>query len=437
MADQAVRKTGFLSWYFNTNLLLRISIGLVAGAVVGVILAYSSADTAKSFVEYTKFFGTLFIRLLQMIVIPVIFFSLISGAASLSPAQLGRVGLKTIIFYLVLMLVAISIGLALANIFQPGLGLQLGDPSQTKLELKTAPAMSQVLLDIVPTNPIKALADGKVLPIIFFALCFGIGLSVTRDSANKVISSAADLLHSVCSACAEAMYKVVAGIMQYAPIGVFFLIAGVFAEHGSKVLGSLLFVLLVTFLGFILHFIVGFGGILALHRLSFLKFLKGAQEAIITAFVTRSSNATLPISLRVSEDNLGVPRTVSSFSLPIGATINMDGTAIYLSVCSMFIGFAVGKPLTFDQQLMVMLTATLGAIGAAGVPGAGVIMLLMVMEAIGLKVEGGTIIGAAYALMLGIDAIMDMGRTCLNVTGDIVAAVVVSKHEKVLDQSVW
>ncbi len=426
-----------MSWYFNSNLLARIAIGLVAGAVVGVALAYSSPATAKSFVEYTKFFGMLFVRLLQMIVIPVIFFSLISGAASLAPSQLGRVGVKTILFYLALMIVAISIGLALANIFQPGLGLELGDATQSKVELKTAPPMSQILLDIVPTNPIKALADGKVLPIIFFALCFGIGLSVIRDSGDKALSATGDNLYHVCSACAETMYRVVAGVMQYAPIGVFFLISGVFAEHGSKVLGSLLFVLLVTYVAFFLHVVVGFGGVLMLHRLSFLKFLKGAQEAMITAFVTRSSNATLPISMRVAEENLGVPRSISSFSLPIGATINMDGTAIYLSVCSMFIGFAVGKPLTFDQQITVMMTATLGAIGAAGVPGAGVIMLLMVMEAIGLKVEGGTIIAAAYAMMLGIDAIMDMGRTCLNVTGDIVVAAVVSKHEKALDHSKW
>ncbi len=436
MAEQTVQKKGFLDWYFNIHLLVRISCALVAGAIVGIILAYFP-DAAKLFVEYTKFFGDIFIRLLQMIVVPVIFFSLITGAASIAPAQLGRVGLKTILFYFILMLVAISIGLILSNIFKPGLGLELVGISGAQGKAANAPGLSSIFLNIVPTNPIAALAEGKVLPIIFFALSFGIGLSVIRDSANETLSKSGDLLFTLCSACAETMYKVVAGIMQYAPIGIFFLISGVFASQGPKVIGPLFYVLGITYVAFALHVLIGFGGALALHKLSFFKFLKGADEAIITAFVTRSSNATLPISLRVAEENLGVPRKISSFSLPIGATINMDGTAIYLSVCSMFIGFAVGQPLTFEQQLTVMITATLGAIGAAGVPGAGVIMLLLVLEAVGLKVEAGTAVAAAYAMMIGIDTIMDMGRTCLNVTGDIVAAVVVSKHEDALDLEKW
>jgi Na+/H+-dicarboxylate symporter len=233
------------------------------------------------------------------------------------------------------------------------------------------------------------------------------------------------------------MYKIVGGVMQYAPIGVFFLISGVFATQGPRVIGPLVFVMFIAYVAFILHVVIGFGGSLTLFGLSFVKFLRGAQEAMITAFVTRSSNATLPISLRVSEDNLGVPRSISSFTLPIGATINMDGTAIYLAIGSMFIAFAIGKPLTMDQQLVVLLTATLGSIGAAGVPGAGAIMMLMVLESVNLKVEPGTAVAAAYAMMLGVDALFDMGRTCLNVTGDIVAATVVSKHEGELDMSKW
>jgi Na+/H+-dicarboxylate symporter len=281
------------------------------------------------------------------------------------------------------------------------------------------------------------LAQGQVLPIIFFALMFGIGLAIVRESKNAEVAKAGDTLYYCAFGAAETMYKIVAGIMQYSPIGIFFLISGVFAVQGPKVIGPLFYLLAVTFAGFFLHVVIGFGGALTLHGLSFMKFLKGAEEAMITAFVTRSSNATLPISLRVCEENLGVPRTVSSFSLPIGATINMDGTCIYLSICAMFIGFAIGKPLTVDQQLTVMITASLGAVGAAGVPGAGVIMLLMVLESVGLKVEAGTAVAAAYAMMIGIDAIMDMGRTCLNVTGDVVAAVVVSKYEKVLDHGKW
>jgi Na+/H+-dicarboxylate symporter len=436
MAEHAVQKKGLLRWYLGTNLLARISIGMAAGALVGIALAYAP-QAAGPFVEYTKFFGNLFIRLLQMIVVPVIFFSLISGAAGVAPAQLGRVGLKTLLFYFILVVVAICIGLLMANIFKPGEGFNLAANAAVEGKTAAPPALSTIFLNIVPTNPLNALAQGQVLPIIFFALCFGIGLSIVRSSSDERLSRPADMLYHVCSACAETMYKVVGGVMQYAPIGIFCLIAGVFATQGPKAVGPLLFVLTIAFAAFFLHFIVGFGGVLALHGLSLGTFLRGAQEAVITAFVTRSSNATLPISLRVSEENLGVPRTISSFTLPIGATINMDGTAIYLSICSMFIGFAIGKPLTFDQQLIVMVTATLGAVGAAGVPGAGVIMLLMVLDAVGLKVEAGSAVAAAYAMMLGIDAIMDMGRTCLNVTGDIVVATVVSRREKALDLGKW
>ncbi|MDR2745082.1 MAG: dicarboxylate/amino acid:cation symporter [Desulfovibrio sp.] len=436
MAEQAGQKKGILGWYFGTNLLARITGGMIAGAVVGIFLAYMPS-LAGPFVGYTKFFGDIFIRLLQMIVVPTIFFSLITGAAGIDPARLGRVGLKTLFFYFILVVVALCIGLAMANLFKPGDGLNLAANAAVQGKTAAAPTLSSIFLNIVPTNPIDALAKGQVLPIIFFALTFGIALSIVRDSSDERLRKPADTLYRVCGACAETMYRLVGGIMQYAPIGIFVLISNVFATQGPKVVGPLIFVLAIAYVSFALHVVVGFGGAIALHGLGFGKFLRGAQEAMITAFVTRSSNATLPVSLRVSEENLGVPRSISSFTLPIGATINMDGTAIYLSLCSMFIGFAIGKPLTFEQQITVMITASLGAVGAAGVPGAGVIMLLMVLESIGLKIEAGSAVAAAYAMMLGIDAIMDMGRTCLNVTGDIVAAVVVSKREKELDLEKW
>jgi len=172
-------------------------------------------------------------------------------------------------------------------------------------------------------------------------------------------------------------------------------------------------------------------------RLGFFKFMKGANEALITAFVTRSSSGTLPVTMRVSEEKLGIPRSISSFTLPLGATINMNGTAIYLGVCAMFVGYAIGQPLTFAQQMTVVTTATLAAIGTAGVPGAGAIMLLMVLESVGLKVEAGSAVAAAYAMILGIDALLDMGRTCLNVGGDMVCTAIVAKGEGELDMEKW
>lgn len=436
MTETTYKSRGFFSWYFGTNLLARILIGLVLGAIVGITLGYFP-EYAEKFTNYTKFFGDLFIRLLKMIVVPVIFFSLITGAASIAPDKLGRVGVKTILFYMATTLFSVAIGLGIATWLQPGIGLEVVGQASIEGKAAASPPLSQILLNIVPTNPVESLAKGDVLPIIFFAIIVGIALSILKESKNPTLSKQAETVFNLCSGCAEIIYKLVAGIMQYAPIGVFVLIAIVFAQQGPKVIGPLLFVTLAVYVALALHLIVCYGGLLSLNKLSFIKFLRGANEAMITAFVTRSSGATLPVSLRVSDEKLGVPRSISSFALPIGATVNMNGTAIYIAVCAMFIGFATGSPLTYQQQFTVMITATLAAIGTAGVPGAGALMLIMALESIGLKLEAGSAVAACYAMILGIDALLDMGRTSMNVTGDIVGAVLVSKSEKALDMEPW
>jgi len=436
MAASANEKKGILDWYFKTNLLVRILIGLALGAVAGIVLGFFPA-AVKPFVDNTKFFGDLFIRLLRMIVIPVIFFSLVAGAASIAPSRLGKVGVKVMVYYLLTSAFAVTIGLVFANILKPGAGFGIVGDAAVKGRAAEAPTIVQIILNIVPTNPIESLAKGDVLPIIFFAVVFGIGLSFVKDSKIAAVAKGADTLFDVCSAAAESMYKVVTGIMQYAPIGVFVLIATVFAQQGPRALGPLLMVTVVVYLGFVVHLVGVYGGLLSVFKLGFFRFLKGANEAMITAFVTRSSSGTLPVTMRVSEENLGVPRAISSFTLPLGATINMDGTAIYLGVCAMFIGFATGQPLSFAQQLTVVITATLASVGTAGVPGAGAIMLLMVLESVGLKVEAGTSVAAAYAMILGIDALLDMGRTWVNVTGDIAGTAIVAKSEKEIDESKW
>lgn len=430
------KKKGAMDWYFKSNLLTRILIGLILGAIVGIVLGFFP-NAVNPYVNNVKFFGDIFIRLLKMIVVPVILFSLITGAASIAPSRLGRVGVKIMIYYLLTSAVAVLIGLVLANIFKPGLGFNIVGDAAIKGKEVVAMPLSQILLNIVPTNPIESLAKGDVLPIIFFAVVFGLGISFVKDSKNATLVKSADTLFDVCNAGAETMYKVVAGIMQYAPIGVFVLISIVFAQQGPKAIGPLLIVTLTVYIGLIVHLVVVYGGLLAIFKLGLGKFLKGANEAMVTAFVTRSSSGTLPITMRVAEENLGIPRTISSFTLPLGATINMDGTAIYQGVCAMFIGFAIGQPLTLNQQLIVIVTATLASIGTAGVPGAGAIMLLMVLESIGLKVEAGSAVAAAYAMILGIDALLDMGRTSLNVTGDLAGTAIVAKTEKELDLSKW
>lgn len=424
------------SWYFKTNLLYRILAGLIAGAVVGVLLGLSPA-LVPNYIAYTKFFGDVFISLLRMIVVPTIFFSLIVGASSITPKQLGKIGGKTLVYYLVTSAICIGIALVLANLFAPGAGLSLvGDGAAAAKELK-APTIAEVLLAIIPTNPIDSLAKGHVLPIIFFALISGISLAMLRDLKGTDLGAYADAAFGLFTVLAEIMYTIVRGVMQYAPIGVFVLISNVFAQQGPKVVGPTLYVLAVFYLGTVVHTVLGYGGLLRVFGLSFSKFINGVKEASITAFVTRSSSATLPVTLRVTEENLGVPKSISSFALPIGATVNMDGTAIYLTVGAIFIGNAVGMPLNFEQQGILLLVATLGAIGSAGVPGAGAIMMLMVLEAINLPVTAGSAVAVAYALILGIDALFDMGRTCMNVTGDVTGAVIVAKSEKTLDMSKW
>jgi Na+/H+-dicarboxylate symporter len=434
---QATSKPGIFSWYFRVSMLKRIVFALVAGAAVGIIMAGMPADTAAAYAANTKFFGDLFIRLLQMIVVPVIFFSVISGASSLAPAQLGRVGTKLMVLYLVTTFIAVGVALVFANIFQPGLGLNVIGTEEVQGRDNTAPGLAAIFLNLVPPNPFNAIVQGQLLPILFFAILFGFSLAIIRASDKPELAKAGDTVYYFCSGCAEAVYKIVWGVMQYAPIGIFFLISAIFGVQGPKVVGSMFHVIAVTYAAFIVYFIVVYSGIVALVGLSPLKLFKGGREAIITGFVTRSSNATLPVTIRVMEENLGIPRNIVSFAAPFGATVNMDGAAIYLGVTAMFIGFATGQPLGFEQQLMVALLATLGAIGAAGVPGAGVIMLLMVLEGIGLKVEAGSAVAAAYALMFAVDAILDMGRTCLNVTGDLALTPAVCKQEGILDMSKW
>ncbi len=428
MAEETARKSGFMSWYFQSNLLVRILIGLILGAIVGL--------AAGSSILWVSPFGDVFIRLLRMIVVPVIFFSLVVGAASLSPSKLGRVGVKIFIYYMLTTVLAVIFGLISANIFRPGMGLDLSAGKATGKAL-TQPKVVDTLLNIIPVNPIESLAKGDVLPIIFFAIIFGIALSFLAQSRDERLSGGAAAVLRFFDGAAEAMYSIVRGVMQYAPIGVFALIAVVFAQQGSKALGPLGMVTLTVYLGLVAHLLITYGVALKLYGFKIGRFFSGAKEAMLTAFVTRSSSATLPITMRNAEENLGVPRSIGSFTLPLGATINMDGTAIYQGVCALFVAFAIGQPLDFGAQMTIIITATLASIGAAGVPGAGVIMLLMVLNSVGLEVKEGSAVAMAYAMILGIDAILDMGRTCLNITGDLVGTSIVAKSEKTIDLQKW
>ena len=416
--------------YFGFPLIYKISIGLVIGIIVGIIAARTGFDIAP-----VKPLGDFFVSLLKMIIMPIVFFSLVVGSASISPARGARIGVKTIVFYLVTTFIAVLIGLALANIFKPGLGMALVGEGVAK-EV-TAPAIKDVLLGLIPTNPFAALATGAVLPTIVFAILLGTALSYIKGAKVPRIAEAGENVLRVFDGLAEAMYRLVRWILEVAPYGVFALIAVVVGTQGAKVLGPLAVVTGVVYLGLIFHYLVVYGGIIRLWGLNPVKLWAGARDASLTAFVTRSSSGTLPVTMRVAEENLGIDRGVYAFTLPLGATINMDGTCLYQAVCALFIANAIGMPLAIGSQLIVMLTAVLASIGTAGVPGAGAIMLLLVLESVGLPVAAGTSVALAYGMILGIDAILDMGRTSLNVTGDLAVTSIIAKTENMLNLDFW
>jgi len=418
-------------WYFSTSLLMRILAGLILGAVCGLVFGPAMAWASP--------FGAIFIRLLKMIVMPVILFTLTVGAASVHPSQLGRVGVKALVIYMITTCFAVCLGLLFGNIFQPGKGMQIATAATEgfKADAFATPSMVDTLINIVPVNPFGAIAEGNVLPVIFFCLLFGIGLAHARNSENEQIRRSGETVFLFFNGGAEIMYLVVHWILEFAPIGVFALIADVFGKQGAEAFGPLGWTTMAIYLAFLAHMSIVYSGLLLIFRVSPLTFYNKAKEAIVTAFVTRSSGGTLPVSMDIAGSKMGISQGVYSFSLPLGATLNMDGTAIYQGVCAIFIGFAIGAPLTFSQQLSIVAISMLASIGTAGVPGAGAIMLMMVLDSIGLNVDPGTPVATAYAMIFGIDALLDMGRTACNVTGDLAVTCVVAKTENQMNLEYW
>ena len=411
MANNEPKKGGILRAYLNFNVLYKILIGLVIGAVAGIILA---ATGVTALPKWISMFGTIFTRLLKMIIIPMIVGSLVVGASSVSPANVGKVGIRVVIIYLVTSAFGVIIGLLMGNIFRPHAEMAAVAQLAADAAGKTAETnVWDVIANIIPTSVLQSLVNETVLQVIFFSLVFGLCLSFMKVSQDERIRTISTTMYNIFDCLAEIMMKIVSGIMQYAPIGVAVLICEVFAKNGAKVAGALLTVTIACFLGYLIHIVAAF--------------FKEARTPFITAFVTRSSNGTLPTTFAAAE-NLGVDKEVYAFSLPLGATINMDGTAIYQGVCAFFLVMSTqGRGLSFGEMGMIVLLATLASIGTAGVPGAGAIMLAMVMQGINLPIEAGTNLAGAYAMILGIDAILDMGRTALNVTGDLTCTCCIAK----------
>ncbi|MCR4936045.1 MAG: dicarboxylate/amino acid:cation symporter, partial [Oscillospiraceae bacterium] len=392
------------------SLATQIFIALVLAIGVGMALTGKPAVA----VSYIKPFGTIFLNLIKWVVTPLVFFSIMAGVVSMRDIRkVGSIGVKTIVYYLCTTALAIIIGLALANVFR-GIfpALQTSDLSY---ESSGSVNFMDTLVGIFPSNFMKPFVEANMLQIIVASLIIGFALLLI-ERKREVEYKLVEILNDV-------FMKAMEMIVKLSPIGVFCLLCPVVAENGPAVLGSLAKVLLVAYLAYILHAVVVYSlSVRTAAGMSPLKFFKGMLPAIMFAFSSASSVGTLPINMECTE-KLGADREVYSFVLPLGATINMDGTAIYQGICAVFIASCYGISLTLPQMLTIVLTATLASIGTAGVPGAGMVMLAMVLQSVGLPVEG-------IALVAGIDRIFDMGRTTVNITGDAACAVIVSALER-------
>jgi len=393
----------------------KILIGMILGVIVGSFMGPSA--------EILKPLGTLFINAIKMLIVPLVFFSLIVGITSMQDtSKMGRIGLKAIVLYLGTTAIAITIGLGLATIFTPGAGLDMVAVSPDTA-IPNAPTFVQTLLNMIPANPVGALAAGNILQIIVFAIGLGVSLALIGEKADPAIK----LFESL----AEAMYKLTELVMKLAPYGVFGLMAWVSGKYGADVLLPLAKVIAVVYLGAIIHVVVFYSGMISvLGRLNPIRYLRSLTNPAAVAFTTTSSSGTLPATIKASREDLGVSKGVASFVLPLGATINMDGTALYQGVCALFIAQAFGIDLAASDYITIILTATLASVGTAGVPGAGLIMLSLVLTTVGLPLEG-------LAIVAGIDRILDMARTTVNICGDMMVSLLVAKSEGELNKDIY
>ena len=398
------KKLSLAAWIF---------IALVLGCILGGILIAVPGGAAFS-ARYIKPIGTIFINLLKFIVVPIVLFSMVCGMISMKDIKkVGSIGWKTLVYYIGTTIVALIIGLVLANIFK-GSFPQLSTEGLGTWDKATSADFMTTLVDIFPSNIIAPFANASMLQIIVIALLIGAGIILAGEKGRPV----AELFESL----NEVFMKIMMFIIKISPIGVFCMMTWVVATQGPDILSALAKVLGVAYLGYILHAVIVYSvSVKAMGGMSPLKFFKGMIPAMVFAFSSTSSVATLPIN-KECVVGLGASEEVSSFVLPLGATINMDGTAVYMAVNTIFLATCYGMNLTVGQMLMVVLTATLASIGTAGVSGAGVVMLAMVLTSVGIPVEG-------ILLIYGIDRLFDMGRTTINIVGDAACAIVVSKLE--------
>lgn len=408
--------------YRSTPLIWRIFVAFLLGSGAGVAFGEQMA--------VVKPVGDLFLRLLNMLVIPIIVFTLLTGIRRLSPAKLGQIGGATVGLYVVTTVFAGAIGLAVANVLQPGRGL---DFSGGEAQSKAPPALMDVILGIVPSNPVSALASGNLLATVFFVIVFGIALTYVR-SQQAHLEDAVDSVFEAFEVGAEAMFVIVRGVLEFGVLGVFALMASGIGTEGVGVFSSLGELVLAVAVAIVVHIVVTYLVVLMglVADVSPIAFLSGAKDAMVTAFATRSSSGTLPVTMRNAEEDLGIAEGVYSFTLPVGATANMDGAAIRQAITVMFAANVVGQPLALTEQVFVLLVAVLISIGTAGVPGAGIVMLTVILTQVGLPLE-------VVGFVAGVDPILGRIATMNNVTGDLAVSTVVGKWNDAidLDTGVW
>ena len=402
----------------------RVILGMVAGILTGFAIQslFAESGFVNNYIVNGLFEvgGQIFVASLKMLVVPLVFVSLVCGTSSLKDlSTLGRMGGKTLALYIGTTAVAITLALTIGNLFQPGAGADLTAASSFKSA--DAPSLGQVIINMFPTNPIQAMAEGKTLQVIVFAVLFGIAISAAGKPGERIAAVFADLN--------EVIMKLVALLMNLAPFGVFFLMARLFSGLGLDAIWSLAEYFLVLAGTLLLHGLVTYSAMLkGFTGLNPITFLRKMEDAIMFAFSTASSNATIPVTMETAKNRMGVDNKVASFTVPLGATVNMDGTAIMQGVATAFIAQAYNIDLTMGDYLMVILTATLASVGTAGVPGVGLVMLAMVLNQVGLPLEG-------IALIMGVDRLLDMIRTAVNITGDSAVSIIVAKSEGALDES--
>ena len=398
------KKLSLAAWIF---------IGMVAGILVGLLFIKNPQFTT----DWIKPIGTIYINLLKFLVVPVVVLSIADGVISLKDLKrVGSVGIKTFVYYMCTTAIAVVIGLVVVNLFKGAFPVLPGaELSSLEYEAKEAPSVMSVIVGIFPDNFFKPMVEANMLPVIVISIFLGAGVLAAGEKGKKI----GELINSGF----EVFMKIMMMIIKFTPIGVFCLMINVVAVNGPSIVGTLAVVIGVAYIGYLIHVIVVYGlSVRFLAGMNPLKFLKGIAPAMICAFTTTSSAATLPLTIECS-NNMGAEPEISSFVLPLGSTINMDGTAIYQAVAAVFIACCYGINLTIGQMLMIVLTATLASIGTAGVSGAGMIMLAMVLTTIGVPVEG-------IAIIAGVDKLFDMGRTTLNITGDASCALFISRLER-------